>query len=136
MMDVKTIEELIRVLEASPTEELCVQKGNYKVCIRKGKKPPVAQAKKPLAGHSAAPVAHVSAAERFINAPMVGIFHVVDGVARIGATVAEGQVVGAIESMKLDNDIKSKVSGIVQEVMVEDGMPVEYGQPLFKVVPE
>lgn len=135
-MDVKKIEELIQVLEASPTEELCVQKGDYRVCIRKGKKPPVAQAKKPLANPSQAPTSHAAAAERNITAPMVGIFHVVDGIAHVGGTVSEGQVVGAIESMKLSNDIKSKVSGVVREVLVEDGMPVEYGQPLFRVEQE
>jgi len=135
-MDIQRIEELIRVLEASPTEELCVQKGDYRVCIRKGKKPPVAQAKRPQASQPPAAAAQAAAAERYINAPMVGIFHVVDGVARIGAAVAEGQIVGAIESMKLDNDVKANVSGVVKEVMVEDGMPVEYGQPLFRVAPE
>jgi acetyl-CoA carboxylase biotin carboxyl carrier protein len=135
-MDVQKIEELVRILEASPTEELCVQKGDYKVCIRKGKKPPVAQAKKPVAGDSPAPSTQAPAAERYITAPMVGIFHVVDGIAQVGATVILGHVVGAIESMKLTNDIRSKVSGVVVEVLVEDGMPVEYGQPLFKVEPE
>ena len=135
-MDVHKIEELIRVMEASPTEELCVQKGDYKVCIRKGHRPPATQAKKPSAHTTQAPAAHAASAERFINAPMVGIFHVVDGVAQVGASVAEGQVVGVIESMKLGNDIKSNVAGVIKEVMVEDGMPVEYGQPLFRVEPQ
>lgn len=135
-MDVKKIEELISVLEASPTQELCVQKGDYKVCIRKGAKPAVAPAKRLHAGASPVAAAKAPGAEQHVNAPMVGIFHVVDGIASVGARVSEGQVVGAIESMKLHNDIKSKVAGIVKEVLVEDGMPVEYGQPLFKVVRE
>lgn len=135
-MDVKKIEELISVLEASPTEELCVQKGDYRICIRKGSKPTVAQAKKPSAKLSPAPAAHAAAVERFVTAPMVGIFHFTDGVAKVGAAIGEGHVVGAIESMKLDNDVKSKVSGVVKEVLVEDGMPVEYGQPLFRVEPQ
>lgn len=136
-MDVQKIEELIQILEAAPTEGLCVQKGDYKVCIRKCKKPAVARARKPVAGESpVAPPSHTPAAEMYITAPMVGIFHVVDGVAHVGGTVIEGHVVGAIESMKLSNDIRSKVSGVVKEVLVEDGMPVEYGQPLFKVEPE
>jgi len=135
MMDVKRIEELIRVLEASPTEELCVQKGDYRVCIRKGSKPAGAKVKKPAADPVPASVPQTQPVERLISAPMVGIFHVHDGVARVGATVSEGQVVGAIESMKLDNDIKSEVSGVIKEVMVEDGMPVEYGQPLFRLEP-
>lgn len=129
-MDVKKIEELIRVMEASPTEELCVQKGDYRVCIRKGKKPPVAQVKRSAA--ATAPAANAQVVERFIKAPMVGIFHLADE-ARLGAAVAEGQVVGSIESMKLQNDVKSKTPGVIKEVLVDDGMPVEYGQQLFKV---
>ena len=123
-MDVQKIEELIRILEASPTEELCVQKGDYKVCIRKGKKPHAAHAKKPVAADSPAPPTCSPAVEQYITAPMVGIFHIVDGIEHVGATVSEGHVVGAIESMKLSNDIRSKVSGVVKEVLVEDGMPV------------
>lgn len=134
-MDVQKIEELIRVLEASPTHELCVQKGDYKVCIRKGKKPAAAQVRKSTASASEAPASHSQAAELSIDAPMVGIFHLAKGVSHVGAAVNEGQVVGAIESMKLSNDVKSRLSGVITEVLVDDGMPVEYGQPLFKVEP-
>jgi acetyl-CoA carboxylase biotin carboxyl carrier protein len=121
MMDVRKIEELIRVMEASATEELCVQKGEYKVCIRKGAKPAPARAAKPVAKPSA--VSASPAADVYVNAPMVGIFHTHDGIARVGASIAEGQVVGAIESMKLDNDIKSKVSGVIRECTVNCLMP-------------
>lgn len=164
-MDVKKIEELIRVLEASPTEELCVQKGDYKVCIRKGAKPAGAAsgrkmnpeasrasgaagrrvspepsgASGPASGRKTSPQAsgpEASApAEHFIKANMVGIFHVVDGIAKVGATIAEGEVVGAIESMKLMNELKSSVSGVVKKVLVEDGTPVQYGDHLFQVEP-
>ncbi len=135
-MDVNKIEELIRVLEGSPNEELCVQKGDYRVCIKKGTKPapaPVEKTAKPAP--VPAPPTPPQPEERFITAPMVGIFHVTEGIAAVGATVTEGQVVGSIESVKLANDIKSNVAGTVVEVMVEDGMPVEYGQQLFKVEP-
>ena len=65
---------------------------------------------------------------------MVGIFHTVDGTScRLNVTA--GQVVGAIESMKLLNDVVSQLTGPVVEVLVEDGTPVEYGQPLCKVEP-
>jgi len=133
-MDVAKIEELIRVLEGSPNEELCVQKGDYRVCIKKGTAPapaPVKSVSQPAA--PAAAPAPAKPKDLFIAAPMVGIFHVVDGIAQVGATVSEGQVVGSIESMKLANDIKSCATGTIVEVLVEDGMPVEYGQPLFRV---
>lgn len=133
-MDVEKIEELIRLLEGSPNEELCVQKGDYRVCIKKGAKPASPQTRR-TAQPSAAPavVSQAQPKELFVKAPMVGIFHVVDGIAHVGASVSEGQVVGSIESMKLANDVVSKVAGTVLEVMVEDGMPIEYGQPLFRV---
>ena len=133
-MDIEKIEELIRVLESSPNEELCVQKDDYRVCIKKGAKPARTAAKKP-AQHGAAPAqaAKPQPEEHLITAPMVGMFHMVEGVARVGASVSEGQVVGSIESMKLGNDIIARISGTVLEVLVEDGMPIEYGQPLFRV---
>ncbi len=67
-----------------------------------------------------------------IRAGMVGIFHQVDGILP-GAAVKPGQTLGLIQSMKLMNEVKSTVSGVVREVFVEDGSPVEYGQKLFAV---
>lgn len=132
-MDIGKIEELIEVLEASRTEELSVRKGGLSVRIKKGRKPVPAAA--PPAQSDAAPAAvqEQPSSDRLILAPMVGIFHSVDGVARDGAHIAAGQVVGAIESMKLLNDVISEFSGVVREAMVEDGTPVEYGQPLCRI---
>jgi acetyl-CoA carboxylase biotin carboxyl carrier protein len=135
-MDVKKIEELIKVLESSRTEELSVRKGDFAVHIVKGKKagttavPKKAQ-KSPEAKTAASSVEIDTAS--YILAPMVGIFHVVDGIAKVGSSIESGQVVGAIESMKLLNDVISNISGSVADVMVEDGTPVEYGQPLYKI---
>ena len=134
-MDVKKIEELIRVLEGSPSEELSVQKGDYRVYIKKGRKPAAVPVRKTQTTGAQVNVQQTQPTEHFVNAPMVGIFHVVDGIARVGATIIEGQVVGSIESMKLANDVTSNIAGTVLEVLVEDGMPIEYGQPLFKVEP-
>lgn len=68
-----------------------------------------------------------------ITAPMVGIFHVIDGIKSRGISVKKGQVVGAIESMKLMNEVVSRDDGEVEEILVEDGTPVEYGQVLFRL---
>ena len=111
-----------------------MQKGDYRVCIKKSPKPartPARKAQQPAG--PPAPPAQPQPKEQFITAPMVGIFHEVDGISRVGATVSEGQLVGSIESMKIANDIKSSVAGVVVQVLVEDGTPVEYGQPLFRV---
>jgi acetyl-CoA carboxylase biotin carboxyl carrier protein len=134
-MDIATIEELIKVLEDSRTEELSVRKGGFGVHIIKGKKPkPVASHKKPVnVAEARADMPDANDGEYYILAPMVGIFHGDHGIAKVGLPVTRGQVVGSIESMKLLNDVVSEVSGNVTEVMIEDGTPVEYGQPLCKI---
>lgn len=138
-MDVKKIEELIEVLEHSSTGELSVSKGEISVLIRKAPKPRAVPAapspKKAQAAEAPAKAPEPASVEGLILAPMVGIFHATDGITNVGSTITEGQVVGAIESMKLLNDVVSQVSGIVSEAMVEDGVPVEYGQPLCRVEP-
>ncbi|MCE5323054.1 acetyl-CoA carboxylase, biotin carboxyl carrier protein [bacterium] len=133
-MDVKKIEELIKVLESSRTQELSVRKGAFSVHIVKGSaaKPAASRKKMPKAAHSQTVTPEPDSAS-YILAPMVGIFHSVDGITKTGSKVESGQVVGAIESMKLLNDVVSDISGTVVEVMVEEGTPVEYGQPLCKV---
>ena len=137
-MDLTKIEELIEVLQSSRTEELCVRKGECTVHIRKGKKVRPAGAaalRRPPAGETQTGVQEEPSAGHAVRAPMVGIFHTVDGIAQVGARISAGQVVGTIESMKLLNDVVSDTSGTVSEVLVEDGMPVEYGQPLCKIEP-
>ena len=53
----------------------------------------------------------------------------------MGARVSPGQVVCIIEAMKIMNEIEAELSGVVQEVLVENAQPVEFGQPLFRVDP-
>ncbi len=123
-------------MESSRAEELSVRKGGLGVHIKKGRRPapvtcPAAQPETP-----SPPAQEQPSGDRLILAPMVGIFHAVDGVAEEGAHIAAGQVVGTIESMKLLNDVISEFSGVVRETMVEDGTPVEYGQPLCRIEPD
>jgi biotin carboxyl carrier protein len=51
----------------------------------------------------------------------------------VGSRVKKGDVLCIIEAMKIMNEVKSDVDGIVEEILVENGQPVEYGQPLFKI---
>lgn len=135
-MDVVKIEELIKVLEASRTEELSVRKGEVNIRIRKALQNASSVAKRVGKKPKMSAVQAANADEEcMILAPMVGIFYGADGAMKAGAKVGPGQVVGAIESMKLLNDVVSDVAGEVTEVLVEDGMPVEYGQPLCKLTP-
>jgi len=75
-----------------------------------------------------------------IEAPMVGTFYrapapTADPFVREGDVVKEGQVICIIEAMKLMNEIESKAGGRVLKILVENGQPVEYGQPLFLLEP-
>ena len=67
---------------------------------------------------------------------MVGLFRHATPPVGYGALVTPGQVVGNIESMKVLNDVPAAEGGRVADVFVEEGAPVEYGQPLFRLVPE
>ena len=111
----------------------------------------VRRALAPAAG-SAAPPPTVPAAERMpvadvaregfvtLEAPMVGTFYrasspTADPYVREGDVVKEGQIVCIIEAMKLMNEIESKTAGRIAKILVENGQPVEYGQPLLVIEP-
>jgi biotin carboxyl carrier protein len=67
-----------------------------------------------------------------ITSPLVGIFHhLAEQAIEEGQVVAVGHVVGSVEAMGMLNRIQSEHAGTVQEALVREGQPVEYGQPLF-----
>ena len=77
--------------------------------------------------------------ENLIISPLVGTFYAAPAedapsFVKVGDKVEVGQVVGIVEAMKLMNEIESECAGTVAEVLVENGEPVEYGQPLFRIV--
>lgn len=76
-----------------------------------------------------------------VNSPMVGTFYRApapdaDPFVRVGDHVSEDTVVCIIEAMKMFNEIKAETRGRIYKILVENGQPVEYGQPLFLVEPE
>jgi acetyl-CoA carboxylase biotin carboxyl carrier protein len=85
---------------------------------------------------SAAPAAHL----KEIRSPMVGTFYKApepgaEAYIKVGNRVTSGQTVCVIEAMKIMNEIEAEVTGVVREISVEDGQPVEFGQVLFRVDP-
>jgi len=73
-----------------------------------------------------------------VHSPLVGVFHPAGGrhsPVAAGSAVREGQVIGVIESMRMPYEVATEVAGVVAEVFVEEGQPVEYGQELFRIVP-
>ena len=90
---------------------------------------------------NAAPVSTVAATSNTDNAqksPMVGTFYrspspSAPAFVEVGQTVKEGQTLCIIEAMKLMNEIEAEKSGVVKAILVENGQPVEYGEPLFVI---
>ncbi len=73
-----------------------------------------------------------------ITSPLVGVFYAApaedaDAFVQVGDTVKKGQVLAIVEAMKLMNEIESDYDGTIAEILVENGQPVEYGQPLFRL---
>ena len=150
----KLIQELISVMEGSKLSELEVEVEGVRVRLQKEAAPvrpevvtvaaPMAgsDAARPSAGSSAAGSAAAAAPSHYkhVNAPMVGTFYAAsapdaDPFVEVGSIVDEETVVCIIEAMKVMNEIKAEMKGKVVEVLVNNGEPVEYGQPLFLVDP-
>lgn len=70
-----------------------------------------------------------------ISAPLVGAFHMATPPIAEGSLIRRGQIVGYIESMKLMSELKADIEGVVTEVLIADRQPVEYAQPLLRVMP-
>ncbi|MCQ9375097.1 acetyl-CoA carboxylase biotin carboxyl carrier protein [Methyloversatilis sp. XJ19-13] len=147
-MDLRKLKKLIDLVQESGISELEVTEGEEKVRIAKhlpptmqttyvSSQPP--QQAAPVATVAALPVVPVEAAQpegHVVKSPMVGSFYrssspggksFVD----IGQTVVVGETLCIIEAMKLMNEIESDAAGVVKAILVENGQPVEYGQPLF-----
>jgi acetyl-CoA carboxylase biotin carboxyl carrier protein len=138
-MNIQEIERLVDLVAASRVSEVSVKVDGCRVTVRRRKRRAPAAPEGPPASVSAAvqpsnvvePAA--SEAGHLITAPLVGIFHPPSPRIAAGARVRKDQVVGAIESMKLMNDVRADCDGLVEAVLVEPGMPVEYGQPLYRL---
>ena len=75
-----------------------------------------------------------------INSPIVGIFHRAPSpesppFVEVGSSVGKGQVLCIVEAMKLMNEIESDTDGTIVQILIENGHPVEYGEPLFRIKP-
>jgi len=98
---------------------------------------PVAAAPAAPAPATAPPPEPVAASHQ-VKSPMVGTFYRsaqpgADPFVNVGSTVREGDTLCIIEAMKLLNEIEADKSGVIRAALVENGQPVEYGQPLFEI---
>ena len=123
--------ELLRLLDRSDVEELEVEHEGGRLVIRRDLSDGQARAMPSAPG----PAPTSARAETFvITSPIVGIFRRAagggDAPAEEGATIEAGRAVGAVEAMRMLSRVQTDRTGIVQEMLVRDGQPVEYGQPL------
>jgi acetyl-CoA carboxylase biotin carboxyl carrier protein len=152
-MDLRKLKKLIDLVEQSGIAELEITEGEEKVRISRSGVAAAAAAHAPVqvaapvatAAPAAAPAAG-SAADpaselpqgHIMKAPMVGTFYRASAPGAkpfvdIGQTVAVGEVLCIIEAMKLLNEIEADAAGTIKAILVENGQPVEYGQPLFVI---
>ncbi|HEX8589016.1 acetyl-CoA carboxylase biotin carboxyl carrier protein [Pseudomonas sp.] len=150
-MDIRKVKKLIELLEESGIDELEIREGEESVRISRHSKTPAQQyyAPAPMAAPAPAPVAApVAAAEApsapklngtVVKSPMVGTFYRTPApgspaFVEVGKTVKKGDTICIVEAMKMMNHIEAEVSGVIESILVENGQPVEYDQPLFTIV--
>lgn len=145
-MDLNEIKKLVRLVESSDIEELEIEEEEFLIRITK-RSAPVAGSVQPVQ-HSLIPqpvaaatfppdpasLPQASGAE--ITSPMVGTFYRSPSpdappFVKEGDTISTGQVLCIVEAMKLMNEIEAETSGKIVKILVENGQPVEFGQPMF-----
>lgn len=159
-MDLDKLQELIRIFEASDLSEIEIEESGRRMRLKKPR-PVLAQPGHVIAmappqevrgtqvvlhesarGPEALVPARPEPTEKLItiDSPMVGVCYAAPSpgeppFVRPGDTVDEGQTVCIVEAMKLMNEVTAKFPCVIEKVLVENGEPVEYGQPLFAVRP-
>ena len=152
-MDLRKLKTLVDLVSESNISELEITEAEGKVRIVKSGPVPVGAAPMhpymvpmnapPAAAVVEAPAAAAAAAApaptgKLIKSPMVGTFYRASApgakpFVEVGDTVKQGQAVCIVEAMKILNEIESEIDGVVKQVLVENGPPVEYGQALFEL---
>lgn len=152
-MEIKKIKELIELLKDTDITEFELNEGDDSVLISKHQAqsnvvvsapaPAVAAPQAPVAAQpTVSPTEQPAAAEpslgRTINSPMVGTFYAApspdaDVFVTVGQKIKIGDPVCIVEAMKMFNKIESDVEGTIKQILMSDGEPVEFDQPLFEI---
>ena len=150
------VKELIELISEKQFTEFELERGSFRMRLGRGSAakvlveaaqpvvtpaPQVQEVARTAEAPPVAPPAVVSAEEEslhILTSPIVGTYYqssspTTAAFAEIGAAVKSGQTLCIVEAMKLMNEIQSDVSGTVAKIFVENGQPVEYGQPLFGI---
>ncbi|MFC6336831.1 acetyl-CoA carboxylase biotin carboxyl carrier protein [Pseudomonas sp. CCM 7891] len=152
-MDIRKVKKLIELLEESGIDELEIKEGEESVRISRHSKTPAQQfyapqmqapapvAAAPAAAAAAAPAAPAAPVLNgfVVKSPMVGTFYrtpapTSPAFVEVGKTVKVGDTICIVEAMKMMNHITAEKAGVIESILVENGQPVEYDQPLFTIV--
>lgn len=157
-MDIRKVKKLIELLEESNIDEIEIKEGEESVRISRNSAQPMMAAyahapatPPPAPAPAPAPVAPAPAAAapaaasapatsgKAINSPMVGTFYrspspTSPAFVEVGQTVKVGDVLCIIEAMKMMNQIEADKAGTIEAILVDNGEPVEFEQPLFSIV--
>ncbi len=147
-MDIRKVKKLIELLEESGISEIEIHEGEESVRVSRASAAPVAgmsfmaPAQGPVSTSAALAGAELEtpaeADGHVVRAPMVGLFYEAAAPGKpayvtLGQSVRKGDVLCVIEAMKIMNQIEADVGGVIAKIQVENGDPVEYGQPLFVI---
>ena len=150
-MDIRKVKKLIELLEESGISEIEIKEGEESVRISRAITSPVMAAPAPVAqvamqqvapaplamGKSAEPEPEIEEGT-VINSPMVGTYYASPSpgsaaFVSVGQSVKPGDTICIVEAMKILNQIECEISGTIKKLLVDDGQPVEFGQPLMVV---
>ncbi|SVA41075.1 uncharacterized protein METZ01_LOCUS93929, partial [marine metagenome] len=154
-VEFKDIKSIVDLMKKNALSEFEMEKEGFRIKLRRASREgksdevqvqhylppvapvPVAAVEAPVAAPAPEPA---QAPDPEIKSPMIGTFYrkpspESESYVEVGDTVTADTVVCIIEAMKVMNEIKAEMSGVVTEILVEDSRPVEFGQPLFRVRP-
>ncbi len=148
-MKIEEIKTIVKLMSEHDLTEFKIEADSCNLCIRRGGAPVIAApvavqavaapASAPAAPAAPAPApAETAAPAETIDSPLVGTFYRAsspdaDVFVKEGDRVAADTVIGIIEAMKVMNEIKAEKSGVIKEILVQNGQPVEFGQPLMVI---
>lgn len=147
-MTIKELKDMITLMQENGLVELEIEKNGFKVRLKKGTSGAVikeefvtipqqiVQSSRPQ--EKAVVPAPEAPAGDLVRSPMVGTFYAApapdaEPYVSVGKDIKVGDVLCIVEAMKLMNEIKSEIKGRIVEVLVENGQPVEFDQPLFRI---
>jgi acetyl-CoA carboxylase biotin carboxyl carrier protein len=153
-VDLKDIKAIIDLMKKNSITEFELERQDSKIRLKRGlnggqsanPEDSLPSISAPMGGQQVpmttaqVPPAPVATGEIEIKSPMIGTFYrapspEAGSYAEVGSEVSPDTVVCIIEAMKVMNEIKAEVKGVITQILVENAKPVEFGQPLFKVRP-